>query len=65
MLATVDAGDGIQWYGMDVVNASNNRPGRREQAGIGASYTYGRDRHTRIEPAALQLLFRCAGHVVW
>jgi hypothetical protein len=59
MLAKVANGDGIFWFGINTVKSSNSRPGRWEQARLGPPITYGRDRHTRIEPAALEVLFRC------
>jgi hypothetical protein len=63
-LVKVDRDDGILWFGVDTVNASNSRPGRWEREDVGVQGTYARDRHTRIEPAALEVLFRWAGHVL-
>jgi hypothetical protein len=51
-----DNSDGIFWFGIDTVNVSNSRPGKWEVEGGGCCHQ--RDRHTRIEPAALEYLLR-------
>ncbi|KAF6254547.1 hypothetical protein COO60DRAFT_312524 [Scenedesmus sp. NREL 46B-D3] len=51
-----DNGDGIFWFGIDTVNASNSKPGKWEAANSGCCHP--RDRHTRIEPAALEYVLR-------
>jgi hypothetical protein len=62
-LVKVDKDDGILWFGIDTVNSSNSKPGKWEQQGVGVEGTYARDRHTHIEPAALETVFRSVGVV--
>jgi hypothetical protein len=57
-LTRVDRDQGILWWGIDVANASSAAPGVWEAQGRGVPGTYARDRHVRLEPAALQLLLR-------
>uniref|UniRef100_A0A383VT21 Uncharacterized protein n=1 Tax=Tetradesmus obliquus TaxID=3088 RepID=A0A383VT21_TETOB len=55
-----DNSDGIFWFGIDTVKPSNSKPGKWEVEGGGCCHA--RDRHTRIEPAALEVMLR---RIVW
>lgn len=57
-LVKIDRDDSILWFGIDTVNASNSRPGTWERRGLGVPGTWARDRHTQLEPAALELMLR-------
>lgn len=55
-----DNSDGIFWFGIDTVKPSNSKPGKWEVEGGGCCHA--RDRHTRIEPAALEVMLRWVKH---
>jgi hypothetical protein len=55
-----DNSDGIFWFGIDTVTASNSKPGKFEAEHSGCCYP--RDRHTRIDPAALEYMLRLVKH---
>lgn len=51
-----DKSDGIFWWGVDTTKPQNSAPGHHEQAGSGCCHE--RDRHTRMEPTALDYVLR-------
>ncbi|GAX84211.1 hypothetical protein CEUSTIGMA_g11634.t1 [Chlamydomonas eustigma] len=62
MLTLTDQNQSVFWYGVNVVNPSNSKPGREESLNIPPHWIWQRDRHVRIETGVLQsLLDRIAG----
>jgi hypothetical protein len=51
-----DNSEGIFWFGIDTVTSSNSKPGKWEAENSGCCHQ--RDRHTRIDPAAVEYMLR-------